>query len=210
MAGFLVRDSLGRRISILNDEETDIPSPDQTPFDPRTSAEPSSPLPAFYYRPPQYDYYDLPQRRPVAMLSPSSESVTTPATSPYRDEKRFRCKYWEELGCTKTFTTSGHASRHSKIHTAEKSIPCSHPGCPKKFTRPDNMKQHLATHSKDRACSPSSRRPRLSPAQRRQYRTLTLPIRTGLGDMMSSASPPPLISPTLTEFGSPSPLSPGN
>ncbi|KAK4128335.1 hypothetical protein N657DRAFT_543490, partial [Parathielavia appendiculata] len=66
-------------------------------------------------------------------------------------QKRFPCRFRDELGCDKTFTTSGHASRHSKIHTAEKGVPCSYPGCPKKFTRSDNMKQHLDTHFKDRS-----------------------------------------------------------
>lgn len=74
-----------------------------------------------------------------------------------RSGKRFPCRYREAHGCDKTFTTSGHASRHSKIHTAEKAVPCTHPGCTKKFTRADNMKQHLETHSKGK--SRSSTRP---------------------------------------------------
>lgn len=71
--------------------------------------------------------------------------------------KRYPCRYRDSHGCTKTFTTSGHASRHSKIHTAEKAVQCSFPGCHKKFTRADNMKQHLETHYKDRSrgCSAS-------------------------------------------------------
>ncbi|RDW88898.1 hypothetical protein BP6252_00930 [Coleophoma cylindrospora] len=64
--------------------------------------------------------------------------------------KRYPCKFAEREGCTKTFTTSGHASRHSKIHTAEKSILCEFPGCNKKFTRKDNMRQHYETHSKEK------------------------------------------------------------
>ncbi len=64
--------------------------------------------------------------------------------------KRYPCRYRESHGCEKTFTTSGHASRHSKIHTAEKAVCCVYPGCQKKFTRADNMKQHLETHSKER------------------------------------------------------------
>lgn len=64
--------------------------------------------------------------------------------------KRYPCKFAEREGCTKTFTTSGHASRHSKIHTAEKSILCEFAGCNKKFTRKDNMRQHYETHSKEK------------------------------------------------------------
>ncbi|KFZ22765.1 hypothetical protein V502_02756 [Pseudogymnoascus sp. VKM F-4520 (FW-2644)] len=63
--------------------------------------------------------------------------------------KRYHCRCADAAGCEKTFTTSGHASRHSKIHTCEKGIQCGFAGCPKKFTRADNMKQHLETHFKD-------------------------------------------------------------
>ncbi|KAJ5137869.1 hypothetical protein N7526_004102 [Penicillium atrosanguineum] len=47
-------------------------------------------------------------------------------------------------GCSATFTTSGHAARHGKKHTGEKSVHC--PICNKAFTRKDNMKQHIRTH----------------------------------------------------------------
>lgn len=70
--------------------------------------------------------------------------------------KRYPCRFAEELGCDKTFTTSGHASRHSKIHTSEKSIQCPHEGCQKKFTRSDNMKQHYDTHTKEKPSKSSS------------------------------------------------------
>ncbi|KAF4621949.1 hypothetical protein G7Y89_g14396 [Cudoniella acicularis] len=70
-----------------------------------------------------------------------------------RGQKRYSCRYKEALNCEKTFTTSGHASRHSKIHTAEKAVPCTFKFCQKKFTRNDNMKQHLETHYKDRTRS---------------------------------------------------------
>jgi hypothetical protein len=65
--------------------------------------------------------------------------------------KRYPCRFRATHGCDKTFTTSGHASRHSKIHTAEKAVACTHPGCEKKFTRADNMKQHLETHYKGKS-----------------------------------------------------------
>ncbi|RKF63888.1 putative c2h2 transcription factor [Erysiphe neolycopersici] len=67
-----------------------------------------------------------------------------------RTPKRYPCRFRDSHHCQKTFTTSGHASRHSKIHTAEKGVSCSWPGCHKKFTRSDNMKQHLETHTKER------------------------------------------------------------
>lgn len=69
--------------------------------------------------------------------------------------KRYPCRFKDTHGCDKSFTTSGHASRHSKIHTAEKAVHCQFPGCQKKFTRADNMKQHLETHYKERSRSSS-------------------------------------------------------
>jgi hypothetical protein len=83
-----------------------------------------------------------------------------------RGQKRYPCRFRESMGCEKTFTTSGHASRHSKIHTAEKGVSCSWPGCQKKFTRADNMKQHLETHTKDRT--------RSTPGQKSLKSTLTI------------------------------------
>ncbi|KAI0398747.1 hypothetical protein F4802DRAFT_132473 [Xylaria palmicola] len=92
--------------------------------------------------------------------------ITTHRAGSYEDDssnasqekpgKRYPCRYRESHGCEKTFTTSGHASRHSKIHTAEKAVQCTFQGCHKKFTRADNMKQHLETHFKDKSRAASS------------------------------------------------------
>lgn len=99
-----------------------------------------------------------------------AESVTGMATGD-KAAKRYPCRYKDSHRCEKTFTTSGHASRHSKIHTAEKAVPCSFEGCSKKFTRADNMKQHLDTHYKEKyarhSSSSSSSRPSLSSSERR-------------------------------------------
>jgi len=78
-----------------------------------------------------------------------AESVTGVSTGD-KAAKRYPCRFKDSHRCDKTFTTSGHASRHSKIHTAEKAVPCSFEGCTKKFTRADNMKQHLDTHYKEK------------------------------------------------------------
>ncbi|OAA63976.1 Zinc finger, C2H2-type/integrase, DNA-binding protein [Cordyceps fumosorosea ARSEF 2679] len=75
-----------------------------------------------------------------------------------RPAKRYPCRFRDSHGCEKTFTTSGHASRHSKIHTAEKAVQCTFSGCQKKFTRADNMKQHLETHYKDKSRSAGGHR----------------------------------------------------
>ncbi|KAK2073651.1 hypothetical protein P8C59_007916 [Phyllachora maydis] len=81
----------------------------------------------------------------------SYEEESNGRTSPVTTGKRYPCRYRDSHGCEKTFTTSGHASRHSKIHTAEKAVHCTFAGCAKKFTRADNMKQHLETHYKDKS-----------------------------------------------------------
>jgi len=89
-------------------------------------------------------------------------------TQQERGPKRYPCRHRDTHNCDKTFTTSGHASRHSKIHTAEKGVVCTWKGCQKKFTRGDNMKQHLETHTKERS--------RSSVAQKNAaIRTLTMP-----------------------------------
>jgi hypothetical protein len=78
--------------------------------------------------------------------------------------KRYPCRFKDSHGCDRTFTTSGHASRHSKIHTAEKAVQCTFPGCQKKFTRADNMKQHLETHYKDRSRTGSTKNAAAKPS----------------------------------------------
>lgn len=50
--------------------------------------------------------------------------------------------------CLTGFTTSGHLSRHLKIHTGEKSHVCPHVGCKQSFSRQDNCLQHYRTHQK--------------------------------------------------------------
>ncbi|KAJ1326787.1 zinc-finger protein CreA/MIG [Microdochium nivale] len=95
--------------------------------------------------------------RPAYVESSRSNSYDDEASqtgpAPERAGKRYPCRYRDSHGCEKTFTTSGHASRHSKIHTAEKAVQCTFTGCNKKFTRADNMKQHLETHFKDKSRS---------------------------------------------------------
>jgi uncharacterized Zn-finger protein len=153
-----------------------------------SSNEPETPLTPIYdyghvysaasdARPHYEDYiggvttYSTGSKRPHSFSESRSSSYDDEAVSPTgtnpgseRSAKRYPCRYRDTHGCEKTFTTSGHASRHSKIHTAEKAVPCTHPGCSKKFTRADNMKQHLETHYKDKS---RSSRPSLSSADRR-------------------------------------------
>jgi hypothetical protein len=84
-----------------------------------------------------------PPRTPPETRSSASESTQTGARATGRKNK-YPCPYAASHGCAATFTTSGHAARHGKKHTGEKSVHC--PICNKAFTRKDNMKQHIRTH----------------------------------------------------------------
>jgi hypothetical protein len=228
MSAYLqMRDASGRRVSLLNEEDTQHqhpltrPSPMSFPsferqappavstpatpellrsnsYDSQRGAEPISPItpiydPGYQYTPASgleirlsYEEYpaerqfsDALERRPSydgdLYTTEAAPSPTTGPNIPQGGEKpprRHACRYRDELRCYSTFTTSGHASRHAKIHTAEKAVPCEYPGCTKKFTRTDNMKQHLETHYKGksrsaRSGSVSKRERRASAARRR-------------------------------------------
>jgi hypothetical protein len=52
--------------------------------------------------------------------------------------KQYQC---QTRGCQKSFTTSGHAARHSRIHT-NYTVGCPIEGCFSTFTRADNCRQH--------------------------------------------------------------------
>jgi len=141
-------------------------------YDSQTSTDGMSPMtPSVDYAFPRPSLYSISQdyekqsqvKRPSYAGSSRSTSyaeddVSTPSSTSERPGKRYPCRYRESHGCEKTFTTSGHASRHSKIHTAEKAVQCTYPSCQKKFTRADNMKQHLETHFKDKSRSSSGPR----------------------------------------------------
>ncbi|KAJ5860457.1 Zinc finger C2H2 [Penicillium soppii] len=98
---------------------------------------------------PRREPYRFPSRGPAPPRTPpetsasTSESTQTGPRATGRKNK-YPCPYAASHGCTATFTTSGHAARHGKKHTGEKSVHC--PICNKAFTRKDNMKQHIRTH----------------------------------------------------------------
>ncbi|KAI0658718.1 hypothetical protein C8Q70DRAFT_882034, partial [Cubamyces menziesii] len=43
--------------------------------------------------------------------------------------------------CARAFTTSGHLSRHTRIHTGERNHKCPFPGCETRCSRQDNLQQ---------------------------------------------------------------------
>jgi hypothetical protein len=55
--------------------------------------------------------------------------------------------------CQKSFSTSGHLQRHTRVHTGEKKHKCPFPGCQTRCSRQDNLQQHYRIH-----LSPGSRR----------------------------------------------------
>ncbi|KAI0025463.1 hypothetical protein F4780DRAFT_333316 [Xylariomycetidae sp. FL0641] len=134
-------------------------------YDSTTSYDALSPLTPGVYdyaSRPIYDDYmgdsQVTPKRPAYVASSRSTSYEEDNGSATHEKpgKRYPCRYRDTHGCEKTFTTSGHASRHSKIHTAEKAVQCTYPGCHKKFTRADNMKQHLETHFKEKSRASSA------------------------------------------------------
>ncbi|EMT66710.1 hypothetical protein NOF04DRAFT_1012427 [Fusarium oxysporum II5] len=184
-------------------------------YDSQMSNDPLSPLtPNVDYYPRQQVMYTIPQdynmeakhaqyADSTRSASYDAEMVSQPRSSPMpeRPGKRYPCRYRDTHGCEKTFTTSGHASRHSKIHTAEKAVQCTFAGCQKKFTRADNMKQHLETHFKDKSRSSTSQRShRTSLADARRNSTSGRPSasRTSSSRSRRDADPYPLPTPPLT------------
>ncbi|KAI8839532.1 hypothetical protein BJ741DRAFT_515794, partial [Chytriomyces cf. hyalinus JEL632] len=55
--------------------------------------------------------------------------------------KRYSCKF---PGCTKDFSTSGHAARHARLHQNHKPFACDQ--CHMSFYRNDNLTQHKRSH----------------------------------------------------------------
>jgi hypothetical protein len=62
-----------------------------------------------------------------------------------KPKKRYPCKF---EGCDRDFSTSGHLTRHMKIHLGEKNHICPILSCHARFSRKDNMMQHYSAHQK--------------------------------------------------------------
>jgi hypothetical protein len=85
-----------------------------------------------------------PSRAEPASPESSLNGAGDGPSSKVSKKNKYPCPYAASHDCSATFTTSGHAARHGKKHTGEKSVLC--PICNKAFTRKDNMKQHKRTH----------------------------------------------------------------
>ncbi|KAI0268299.1 hypothetical protein BC834DRAFT_821531, partial [Gloeopeniophorella convolvens] len=75
---------------------------------------------------------------PASYASPSGQA-TSPASA--AGKKKHVCPI-----CSKAFTTSGHLSRHARIHTGERNHRCPFPGCDTRCSRQDNLQQHYRIH----------------------------------------------------------------
>ncbi|KAI5855774.1 hypothetical protein BZA05DRAFT_333293 [Tricharina praecox] len=100
-------------------------------------------------------------------LSPTSTHATTISTPPSpkttvatpamkRSSRRYTCH------CGKSFTTSGHLARHTRIHTGEKNYVCPDAGCAARFSRQDNCMQHYRTHQSGSGNKRAARKRRMS------------------------------------------------
>ncbi|KAI9819924.1 MAG: hypothetical protein M1827_006494 [Pycnora praestabilis] len=109
-------------------------------------------------------------------LSIKTVSAGTTSSKLTNKKNQYPCPFKDRVKCSDTFTTSGHAARHGKKHTGEKNIKCLE--CPKRFTRKDNMKQHLKTHYSGRAASAQSKNNTDRRSKKEQFREHEL----GTGD----------------------------
>lgn len=92
---------------------------------------------------------------PTVSTPPSPKTnVATPAVK--RPSRRYTCH------CSKSFTTSGHLARHTRIHTGEKNYVCPEAGCAARFSRQDNCMQHFRTHQNGSGSKRASRKRRMS------------------------------------------------
>ncbi|KAJ3129061.1 hypothetical protein HK098_002653 [Nowakowskiella sp. JEL0407] len=64
-----------------------------------------------------------------------------------KKRKKHACNY---PGCGRAFTSSGHLTRHKRMHDGSRPYSCPFPGCEAKFSRQDNMRQHQKTHESGR------------------------------------------------------------
>ena len=76
-----------------------------------------------------------PASRDASMYTQSPSSQAQLAGSPSA-RRRYACTQ-----CERSFTTSGHLARHTRVHTGERNHKCPFPGCETRCSRQDNLQQ---------------------------------------------------------------------
>jgi len=134
-------------------------------------------------------------------ISPTTTHATTVSTPPSpktsasnpaikRSTRRYACH------CGKSFTTSGHLARHTRIHTGEKNYVCPEAGCAARFSRQDNCMQHFRTHQGGTGTKRSMRKRRMSAEAVPTQRTTERAVSETVPQQQSPLSPPVAVSPT--------------
>lgn len=90
------------------------------------------------------------------MSTPPSPKTAAANLTIKRSSRRYSCQ------CGKSFTTSGHLARHTRIHTGEKNYVCPEAGCGARFSRQDNCMQHFRTHQNGAGSKRATRKRRMS------------------------------------------------
>ncbi|PWW75674.1 hypothetical protein C7212DRAFT_363807 [Tuber magnatum] len=93
---------------------------------------------------------------PISSAPPSPKTASAANPSLKRSSRRYTCQ------CGKSFTTSGHLARHTRIHTGEKNYVCPETGCGARFSRQDNCMQHYRTHQSGSGSKRAARKRRMS------------------------------------------------
>ncbi|KZO98774.1 hypothetical protein CALVIDRAFT_525774 [Calocera viscosa TUFC12733] len=132
-----------------------------------------------------------------------TDTTARETLSPGPGAKEHTRKLHQCAVCFKSFTTSGHHTRHARIHTGVKPHVCPYPGCEKDCSRLDNLIQHYRVHL------PKEDRGRGNPYIRACMLDLPVPIASPGQQIKSSPSrsPTPIASPTPPASGRP-PISP--
>jgi hypothetical protein len=81
----------------------------------------------------------------VSEASPSSPISPKKPPATKKGKKAYQCNH---SGCGRIFTTSGHLSRHRRIHSGVKNYRCPLKPCSASFFRSDNMMTHFKVHAK--------------------------------------------------------------
>ncbi|KAH8825913.1 hypothetical protein DL96DRAFT_1610219 [Flagelloscypha sp. PMI_526] len=90
---------------------------------------------------PRLAYNPASQTYTVRRVELSSPEHVYPAQTELESRKKYKCTV-----CDRSFTTSGHLTRHGHIHTGEKKYACPFPDCKTRCSRQDNLQQHYRTH----------------------------------------------------------------